>query len=314
MEELSQLIASLVDVLISFTILLVLFTMGLGTTFKEAFSLWTQPKKLIITLLSAIVFVIISGAALLYGFAALGIDIPVEIQIAILLLAGAAGSAMVPPIAAQAGASKTEAISAMITVVIASVIAEPIVVALFFGNLGVEIGAGDVAQVVIRSILVPLLIGLAIATWWKRAANLITEPLSKLAGSLLKVVIVLIILKDLGTMLSFGLWNLLVMALFVVVWLAIGYLMGGIGGGELPEKITMSTITAWRNGAIVMMVIVQGGLIEQYPASLPASVAFQIINMVLIMGFLALVAKEVKTPEEQREAEAALAEVEAEIA
>ena len=40
---------------------------------------------------------------------------------------------------------------------------------------------------------------------------------------------------------------------------------------------------------------------------------FVIINMVLIMGFLALVAKEVKTPEEQREAEAALAEAEAEL-
>ena len=50
MAELSELIAPLVDALISFTILLVLFTMGLGTTFREAFSLWTQPKKLIITL------------------------------------------------------------------------------------------------------------------------------------------------------------------------------------------------------------------------------------------------------------------------
>jgi predicted Na+-dependent transporter len=158
-----------------------------------------------------------------------------------------------------------------------------------------------------------LLIGLAIRTWWVRAANFITEPLSKLAGSLLKVVIIVIILKDLGTMLGFGLWNLLIMGIVIAVWIGLGYIMGGIGGGGLPDRITGSAITAWRNGAIVMMVIVQGGLVEQYPSVLPATIAFQLINMVMIMAFLSMVAKKVKTPEEQREAEAALTEAKKEV-
>lgn len=293
--ELSELLAPLLSTLISLTVMMTLFVMGLGMTFKEAFYLWREPKKLIITLLSAMVFVVISGVVLLYAFEALGVAIPIDIQIAILLLAGAAGSAMVPPIAAQAGASLTEAVSAMVTVVIATVITEPIVVALFMPP-SVEVSAGDIAMVVLRSILLPLLIGLAIRTWWVRLANLITDPLGKIAGPMLKVVVILIIIKDLGTMWDFGMWNLLIMALFVAVWIGVGYLMGGIGGDSLPARITMSTITAWRNGAVVMLVLVQGGLVDQYPGSLPAAVAFQIVNMIMIMAFLGLVAKKVSPP------------------
>ena len=298
MAELNELIAPLVDSLISFTIVLLLFTMGLGTTFKEAFSLWTRPKRLVITLLSAIVFVIISTAALLYGLEALGADISIDLQIAIVLMAGAAGSAMVPPIAAQAGASRVDAISAMITVVLASVVAEPFVVAVFFSGIGVDIGAMDVARVVVSSILVPLAIGLAIRQWWVRLGNLITDPLTKLAGVLLNVAIVLIVLKDFQTMLNFGFWNLAATTLFVVAWLAIGYFMGAADGGGLPDRITMSAITSWRNGAIVMMVIVQGGILEQYPDTLAASVAFQISNMVVILLFLALISRSVNAPDE----------------
>jgi BASS family bile acid:Na+ symporter len=293
--ELSELLAPLLSTLISLTVMMTLFVMGLGMTFKEAFYLWREPKKLIITLLSAMVFVVISGVVLLYAFEALGVAIPIDIQIAILLLAGAAGSAMVPPIAAQAGASLTEAVSAMVTVVIATVITEPIVVALFMPP-SVEVSAGDIAMVVLRSILLPLLIGLAIRTRWVRLANLITDPLGKIAGPMLKVVVILIIIKDLGTMWDFGMWNLLIMALFVAVWIGVGYLMGGIGGDSLPARITMSTITAWRNGAVVMLVLVQGGLVDQYPGSLPAAVAFQIVNMIMIMVFLGLVAKKVSPP------------------
>jgi BASS family bile acid:Na+ symporter len=293
--ELSELLAPLLSTLISLTVMMTLFVMGLGMTFKEAFYLWREPKKLIITLLSAMVFVVISGVVLLYAFEALGVAIPIDIQIAILLLAGAAGSAMVPPIAAQAGASLTEAVSAMVTVVIATVITEPIVVALFMPP-SVEVSAGDIAMVVLRSILLPLLIGLAIRTRWVRLANLITDPLGKIAGPMLKVVVILIIIKDLGTMWDFGMWNLLIMALFVAVWIGVGYLMGGIGGDSLPARITMSTITAWRNGAVVMLVLVQGGLVDQYPGSLPAAVAFQIVNMIMIMAFLGLVAKKVSPP------------------
>lgn len=53
MEELYDYLAPLVNNLIIFAIVLSLFVMGLGMPFKEAFSLWRNPKKLAVTLLSA---------------------------------------------------------------------------------------------------------------------------------------------------------------------------------------------------------------------------------------------------------------------
>ena len=82
----------LVNNLIGLSVVILLFTMGLGVTFKQAFLLWQNPKELGKVLLAAMVLVVVVTVALLYLLDnILGLDIPLEVQVSLLLLAGAAG-------------------------------------------------------------------------------------------------------------------------------------------------------------------------------------------------------------------------------
>jgi len=223
---------SIVDTLIPFSIWLLLLSSGLGLNFGQAFVLVKQPKKLVMTILAASVLVIVVAVIMLYGAELLGLNIALEVQVSILLLAGAAGSPMVSAMVQKVGANAAEAVSAMIMVVLATVIIEPIVVAVFFPPLGVELPAMEVLQIVFTSILVPLFLGLAIRSWWLTMANFITDPLTKLANGLLQATIVLIIVRDLGLVLDLGLWNLGVMVVFIAVFFAAGPLNYGSHSGS----------------------------------------------------------------------------------
>ncbi len=68
----------------------------------------------------------------------------------------------------------------------------------------------------------------------------ITTTLTRSAQVLLQVTIVLLILKDFSTVLSFCIRNILIMAVFVILYIAIGHLVGGPG---LPDRITLGITT-----------------------------------------------------------------------
>lgn len=283
---------ALMDSLINFSVWLLLFSMGLGLTFGQAFVLVKKPKKLVMTILAASIFVVVVTVIMLYAAEFLGMNIALEVQISILLLAGAAGSAMVPALAQKVGASASDAVSAMIMVVLATVIVEPVIVALFFPPLGVELSAMEVLQIVVTAILVPLFLGLAIRTWWLKMADFITDPLTKLANGLLQVVIVLIILRDLDTIWALGIWNILIMAVFMIVHVAIGHFMGG---SNLPEQLTLGSTAGLRNGAVALLVA------SKLPETLPANIAYQVLNLVVIVAYLTIFSK--KLPQSEGETE-----------
>ena len=133
------------------------------------------------------VLVIVVTAALLYLLDnILGIDIPLEVHAALLLLAGAAGSPLAAAVTQKVGVSPAIAVSTMVTVVLATIIAEPLVVALFMPE-GIDISPGDVTRVILTGILIPMGIGLSIRTWWVTAADLITAPMTKISSALLTI-------------------------------------------------------------------------------------------------------------------------------
>jgi BASS family bile acid:Na+ symporter len=140
----------------------------------------------------------------------------------------------------------------------------------------------EVLQIVFTSILVPLFLGLAIRSWWLTMANFITDPLTKLANGLLQATIILIIVRDLGTVLDLGLWNLGVMAVFIVVFIAIGHLLGG---STLPDRLTMGATAGLRNGAVALLVA------SRLPETLGANVAFQVLNLIMIIAYITIFSK-----------------------
>lgn len=275
-------IQSMIDGLIQLNTILLMFTMGLGMTFGQAFILWRKPKKLLVSLLAAVVLVIVATVLILQGANAVGLVIPAEVQIALLLMAGASGNALAPGLAVKVGSSKADAISLMVTLALASIVAQPLIVGLFMPE-GVAVSAADVAAVVVGNLLVPLFVGLAIRTWWVRAADYITDPLSKISGFLLQAVVIIVIIKDFNAIIGLGLWIALFIVLMLAVWLGIGHLLGG---PELKDRLLLGANSSQRNGAVAMLVALQG-----MNDAIPALVATGVLALILVVTYFSTVGK-----------------------
>lgn len=275
-------IQSFIDGLIQLNTILLMFTMGLSMTFGQAFVLWRKPKQLLMSLLAAVVLVIAAAVVILWGANTIGLTIPVEVQIALLLMAGASGNALAPGLAAKIGSNKADAISLMVTLALASIVAQPFIVAAFMPE-GITVSAADVAIVVINNLLVPLFIGLAIRTWWVTAADYITDPLTKISGVMLQVVVIIIIVKDFKAIIGLGLWVALFIVFMLAMWLLIGHLLGG---PELKDRLLLGANCSQRNGAVAMLVALQG-----MEASIPAMVAIGVLALIVVVAYFSTVGK-----------------------
>jgi BASS family bile acid:Na+ symporter len=282
MEELSVLIESLINTLIGLTVLILLFSTGLGMTFQQVMVLWRKPGKLAKSLLAAVVLVPFAAYGVLY-VASLVMEVPEEVFVGVMLLSAASGAALAPKLAEKVGADIGEATSLMVTLAIMTIVSAPIVVAVTMPP-DLALPGGDVAATVFKSVLLPLIVGLAIRTWWVRLADIITEPLTKLSNSLLNVIIILIIVKDLDVILDFGLGILVMMLLLSVIYVLIGHLLGG---PSLPDRITLGVSTGQRNGAIAMMVAAQA-----MPEAVPAIVGAGVVVLIVIVLYLGAIGRD----------------------
>lgn len=278
MEELSVLVESLINTMIGLTVLIMLFSTGLGMTFQQVTMLWRKPGKLAKSLLAAVVLAPIAAYGVLKA-AGLVIELPEEAFVGVMLLSAASGSALAPKLAEKMGADIGEATSLMVTLAIMTILSAPVVVAVTMPP-ELTLSGADVAVTIFKSVLLPLIVGLAIRTWWVRLADIITEPLTKLSNSLLNVVIILIIVKDIDVILGFGLGVLVMLLLLSVIYVLIGHLLGG---PSLPDRITLGVSTAQRNGAIAMLVAAQA-----MPEAVPAIVGAGVVILVVIVLYLGL--------------------------
>jgi BASS family bile acid:Na+ symporter len=278
MEELSVLIESLINTMIGLTVLIMLFSTGLGMTFQQVTVLWRKPGKLAKSLISVVVLVPFVTYGVLYA-ASLVMEVPGAVFVGVMLFSAASGSALAPKLAEKMGADIGEATSLMVTLAMMTIVSAPVVVAVTMPP-ELTLSGADVAATIFKSVLLPLIVGLTIRTWWVRLADIITEPLTKLSNSLLNVIIILIIVKDLDVILSFGLGILFMLLVLSAIYVLIGHLFGG---PALPDRITLGVSTAQRNGAIAMMVAAQA-----MPEAVPAIVGAGVVVLVVLVLYLGL--------------------------
>lgn len=285
MEEINIFVNDLIDQFIGITILLVMFSMGLHSTFGEAFGLLREPGRLFRYLISVVVLVPI--------VAYLGLtiipDVDVEAQVGLLLLAGAAGNGLVPKLAQKIGADLKEVTSGLIVLSLVTIVSAPIVLAMTIPPEDVSVDGLEVARIVLMGVVIPILVGAAIRQWWVKAAEIITAPLTKLADSLLTVVVLVIIVKDLDAIIDLGLYTLVVFLGFIVVYMAMGHALGSPG---LSDRITLGMFTSNRNNAIAMLVAATA-----LPAALGAIVAYAVLALIVDIAYMTLVGRKLVASE-----------------
>jgi BASS family bile acid:Na+ symporter len=290
-EDIAQTINELLDAGIGLSVLLMMFSMGLAMTFGQAFSIWRQPRKLVVSLLAALV----AAPVITYVLVTIFDGVPEEVEVGLLLVAAAGGSGLVPKVAEKIGADITATTSTLVTLALMTILSAPIVVQFAIDADAVDISTADVAGTVVSAIVAPILLGVAIRQWWTRLAELITATLTNISDKLVIVIVLVIILRDFDTMLDFGLGPVLLLFATAALLTGLGHL---VGGPEPVSRIELGLFTSQRNGAVALLIAT-----EAMPAAASAVVAYGVAALVIAVTYVSTVggtlSKESAAPAEQ---------------
>jgi BASS family bile acid:Na+ symporter len=168
----------------------------------------------------------------------------------LLVLGTAAGAPFLPKLAGLARGNMAFAVGLMVLLMVLTVGYMPLVLPLLLE--GVSVDAAKIARSLVLLMLVPLGLGLAVKARFEAAATRAKPPLDRLSNLSLILLIVLITVTNFDKVLGvFGTRGILAGLLFIVLGLAVGYLLGGPG---IDTRRVLALGTAQRNIAAALVV------------------------------------------------------------
>jgi BASS family bile acid:Na+ symporter len=140
-----------------------------------------------------------------------------------------------------------------------------------------------IAKVLLMTILVPLGLGLIVRRFAASVAERISAPLSRFAGLLLLLSLVLLVFSSGSEMLArIGGGTLLALALFILAGLLVGHLLGG---PEPNDRTVLAISTATRHPGVAMALI--SVTFPDTQAVLPIVLIYMIINTIIDAPYIA---------------------------
>jgi bile acid:Na+ symporter, BASS family len=143
-----------------------------------------------------------------------------------------------------------------------------------------EVGVLQVAKTVGQTILLPVLVGIAIGFFFPQAAEKIGPPLGKVAEIVFYILAIPILVKTFGLLLKMDIRSYFVMAVFIVVNLALGHLLGP---RDAQERTTLAMESGARNFRLAMAIGVLNFSQEQaLPVFIPYIILFVAISTIYL--------------------------------
>jgi BASS family bile acid:Na+ symporter len=168
----------------------------------------------------------------------------------LLVLGTAGGAPFLPKLAGLARGNMAFAVGLMVLLMVLTVGYMPLVLPLLLE--GVSVDAAKIARSLVLLMLVPLAVGLAVKARFETAATRAKPPLDRLSNLSLILLIALITVTNFDKVLGvFGTRGILAGLLFIVLGLAVGYLLGG---PEIDTRRVLALGTAQRNIAAALVV------------------------------------------------------------
>src|SRR5262249_39587301 len=149
-------------------------------------------------------------------------------------------------------------------------------------NRPLEISAGTIARIVTTSVIGPLAAGLAVRHFWAEFAERAAGPLSRLASLLFVVGLLPVLFTQMSAAISLvGHGPLLALAVFVVIGLVVGALLGG---PEHSHRIVLALSTATRHPGVAMAIAVAN--FPEQKLVLPSILLYLIVSVIISGMFL----------------------------
>ena len=222
-----------------------MLAVGVSLTVRQIIAPLRNGKLVSLALLAN--FVLMPLGALLIA-RLLRLDEP--LGIALLLLGTAAGAPFLPKLAGLAKSDLAFAVGLMVLLMVLTVGYMPLVLPLLLE--GVSVDPTKIALSLVLLMLLPLGAGLLVKARFGHVADRIRTPLNRISSLSLVLLIVLLLVTNIRNVISLlGTRGILASILFILVGVAIGWLLGGPAFGT---KGVLALGTAQRNIAAALVV------------------------------------------------------------
>ena len=250
-----------IKLLLSASILLLVFALGLQATFADASSLLRnflrQPNWLLRALIA--MYVVVPAAAV--GLA-LAFELPPTLRAGLLAVAIAPIPPILPGKQLKFGGDRAYVFGLLVAITLSSIVVIPLMVLLLdllFGRDTV-FGPGSVLQVVGLSILLPLATGLAVRQWLPRLATRIVPWVSRIGTVALFASVLPILAAAWPTIaLLWGQGVLLACIALAAAAIAAGHLLGGSDPGV---GATLAIASAMRHPGVALALVARHAVEE----------------------------------------------------
>lgn len=225
------------------------FSLGLNGTPDDLVYLLRRPRKLFRSILAmnVVMFALAVVVAVVFPLAA-------DVKIALIALAVSPVPPILPGKQTKAGGTASYAVSLLIVASLLAIVLVPLSIGVVAAVWGAELRmpASRVLSAVAVSVVIPLLLGVAVARFLPAVAGRLVRPVSRLAFTVLLIACVPVIVTS-----AVAFWSevgngvVLFLILFSVVGIAVGHLLGGPESGD---RTVLALATGTRHPGVAMAI------------------------------------------------------------
>jgi BASS family bile acid:Na+ symporter len=234
---------------LSTSVMLIVFSLGLQATLQDATYLFRQPQRFLRSLLAMSLIMPVFAAILVEAMA-----LPEPVKITLIVLSVSPVPPVLPKKELAAGGCRSYALGLLVAAAITSILFVPTAVEVFGRVFGrpAQISPVSIGRIVMTTVLGPLAAGLAFRSLFGGFAQRWVAPLSRLGILLLIAGVLPVLWTQRSAAISLiGDGTLLAMTAFVTVGFAAGAVLGG---PERAYQIVLALSTALRHPGIAMAI------------------------------------------------------------
>jgi BASS family bile acid:Na+ symporter len=242
-------LAELIPLAISVSIFLVVFTLGLGASWRDAYFLYRRSGLIARSILAMNVVMLALAIALVFAF-----DPPLPIKIALVALAVSPVPPVLPIKQRKAGGTGIYAVNLLAAAAVISLVLIPValvVIEAIFGRQ-LRMPEGKVGWVLFRTILMPLAFGILVRQFAPRFAQKIARPTVIIAVMLLIIAVLPALVAmwpAVSALIGSG------MIVLLVAFSAVGIVVGhALGGPDPDDRIVLALATSARHPAVALAI------------------------------------------------------------
>jgi len=282
-------LVTLIPLAVKVSVCLTVFALGLGASHQDLWYLFRRPAQLAKSLLAMNVVMPILAAALAAAF-----GLRPAVKIALVALAVSPVPPALPGKQLKAGGRVSYAIGLLTAAALLAIVFVPASVELLGRAFAkdVHVRPAAVARLVLISVLIPLAAGVALRAVAPALAGRIARPISLVSTSLLVVAALAVLAGSWRAELALvGHGTLAALAVFILVGLAVGHLLGG---PDPDDRTVLALSTASRHPGIALAIA--GAAFPGEKLALPAVLVYLIVGAIVSIPYVMWRRRHQRTP------------------